>query len=293
MIVGQRVRTTSQPSSVRRNQQRVQFCRDARLHLLVSAFLRPVVLSISRRPHRHSAPLLPSPLATAPPHRACLFVATGVSNCLLFRGIKDTPIDKRGPVSDDETGGVATGICDVEHRRSHSPKSHYHFAACIDANMEDPFVSDSPAGAQPQRESHRYSTFDPQSLSLDASSPSQIKRALEAHLSETERRLQEASNLGTSLVNQQKELSDKLKEVEDQQDEGEVGPELRQKLADLEKEFNEIGRESARASLGPKSRQLASEDTTGQSTPGALDGRVSGSTSLRMLLATLVVFGNC
>ena len=139
--------------------------------------------------------------------------------------------------------------------------------------MEDPFVSGTPAGTQPQRESHRYSTFDTHLLSLDASSPSQIKRALEAHLAETERRLQEASNLGTSLVNQQKELTDKLKEVEEQQDEGEVGPELRQKLIDLEKEFNEIGRESARASLGPKSRPLASDDPTG--TPG-LDGRVSG-----------------
>jgi hypothetical protein len=34
--------------------------------------------------------------------------------------------------------------------------------------------------------------------------------------------------------------------------EGEMGPELRRKLADLEKEYNEIGRESARAFLGPK-----------------------------------------
>jgi predicted transcriptional regulator len=138
--------------------------------------------------------------------------------------------------------------------------------------MDDPFITD-PGEARPQRESHRFSTADTQFLSLNASSPAQIKRALEAHLAETERRLEEASKLGTSLVNQQKELTDKLQELEQQADENEVGPELRQRLADLEKEFNEIGRETARASLGPRSRHLASEDF-GQNTP-SLDSRVS------------------
>lgn len=135
--------------------------------------------------------------------------------------------------------------------------------------MEDPFVS-SPHGLANTREPHRYSSFDTQLFSLNASSPSQLKRALEAHLAETERRLQDASKLGTALVNQQKELTEKLQELDQQQDEGEITPELRQKLVELEKEYNEIGRESARAFLAPK--RVASG---GEGTPG-IDPRVCG-----------------
>ncbi|KAJ5182596.1 hypothetical protein N7492_000212 [Penicillium capsulatum] len=129
----------------------------------------------------------------------------------------------------------------------------------LGAMMEDPFVSN---GGKPaaSRDSHRYSTFDTQLFSLDAASPAQAKRALEAHLAETERRLEEASRLGTALIDQQRELSEQLKEVEQQQDEGEMGPELRKKLADLEREYTEIGRESARAFLGPKRMAGGSED---------------------------------
>lgn len=123
---------------------------------------------------------------------------------------------------------------------------------------DDPFVSNAEGGTV--RESHRYSSFDTQLFSLDASSPAQAKRALEAHLAETERRLEEASKLGTALIDQQRELSDKLKEVEHQQDVNEVGPELRQKLAELEKEYNEIGRETARAFLAPKRLAGVSDD---------------------------------
>lgn len=133
--------------------------------------------------------------------------------------------------------------------------------------MNDPFVSNPAEGAGP-RESHRYSSFDTQLYSLNAASPAQAKRALEAHLAETERRLEEASKLGTALIDQQRELEDKLKEVEQQQDEGEVGPELRRKLADLEREYNEIGRESARAFLAPK-RMAAGGDDGHLGTPSA------------------------
>lgn len=133
------------------------------------------------------------------------------------------------------------------------------------AMMEDPFVSSSGQAPAP-RESHRYSSFDTQLFSLNASSPAQAKRALEAHLAETERRLEEASKLGTALIDQQRELSEQLKEVERQQDEGEMGPELRQKLADLEQEYNEIGRETARAFLAPKRMAAGAEDQLG--TPG-------------------------
>ncbi|KAJ5322793.1 Pleckstrin homology domain Mcp5-type [Penicillium brevicompactum] len=127
------------------------------------------------------------------------------------------------------------------------------------ASMEDPFVSNGGRPAVP-REAHRYSSFDTQLFSLNASSPAQAKRALEAHLAETERRLEEASKLGTALIDQQQQLAEQLKEVEQQQDDGEMGPALRRKLADLEKEYNEIGRESARAFLAPKRLAGGTED---------------------------------
>ncbi|PKY06193.1 hypothetical protein P168DRAFT_325086 [Aspergillus campestris IBT 28561] len=132
------------------------------------------------------------------------------------------------------------------------------------STIDDPFVSSGGDGAIP-RDSHRYSSFDDQLFNLDASSPAQAKRALEAHLAETERRLEEASKLGTALVEQQKELEDKLKEVEQQQEEGQIGPDLRRKLADLEKEYNEIGRETTRAFLAPK--RLAGGDDAHPGTP--------------------------
>ena len=136
-----------------------------------------------------------------------------------------------------------------------------------DFSMNDPFVSSPTEGTMP-RESHRYSSFDTQLFSLNAASPGQAKRALEAHLAETERRLEEASKLGTALIDQQRDLEEKLKEVERQQDEGEIGPDLRRKLADLEREYNEIGRESARAFLGPK-RMASGGDDGHLGTPSA------------------------
>ncbi|KAG4031116.1 hypothetical protein MFRU_010g02410 [Monilinia fructicola] len=106
---------------------------------------------------------------------------------------------------------------------------------------------------------HRFSHFDKQLFALGPStSPEQAKRALEAHLAETERRIQEASNLGTTLLQQRKDLGERLKEVEKQQSEGDITPELRQKLVDIEKEYNEVGRETARAFL-PKSRVSSNE----------------------------------
>lgn len=135
------------------------------------------------------------------------------------------------------------------------------------------------------RDSHRYSTFDTQLFSLNASSPAQAKRALEAHLAETERRLEDASRLGTALVQQQKELSDKLKEIEHQQDEGEIGPELRRKLVDLEREYNEIGRESARAFLAPK-RLVSGAEENGLATP-SVDLKVCLSNRVVNLFAIL------
>jgi len=128
-------------------------------------------------------------------------------------------------------------------------------------DRSDPFVEHSdPVG---HGYPHRYSTnFDPESITLAASaSPSQVKRSLEAHLVETERRLQDAQKLGESLLQQQSELTEKLQEVEQQQGDAEISPELLQRLAELEREHNDVGKEIARALLGPKSRVVSGEQS--------------------------------
>lgn len=131
----------------------------------------------------------------------------------------------------------------------------------------DPFLSRSGGPSH-----HRYSHFDTLLFSIGpAASPEQAKRALEAHLAETERRIQEASKLSTTLVQQRKELSERLKEVEQQQNDEDITPELRQRLEEIEREYNELGRESARAFL-PKSRVSSSEMTAGS--PFAGDTKV-------------------
>jgi hypothetical protein len=123
-----------------------------------------------------------------------------------------------------------------------------------DHNGSDPFVT-SANDAHRQR----YSAFDNSQFSMYLTgSPTQTKRALQAHLAETTRRLQETSHLGRSLVQQRDELQERLKEVETQEDDADIGPELRSRLAELEKEFNEVGRETARVFL-PKSRAPSGE----------------------------------
>ena len=116
----------------------------------------------------------------------------------------------------------------------------------------------------------RFAPFDTEHSSLySTGSPSQAKRALEAHLKDTDRRIQDASRLGTTLVQQRKDLAARLKDVEQVQHDNEVPTDLRKKLADLEKEYNEIGKESARAFL-PKTRVSSTGDVTG--TPSAFTG---------------------
>ena len=136
--------------------------------------------------------------------------------------------------------------------------------------QDDPFTNTLPQ-ARPTH-THRYSSFDTQlfAQSNQTSSPSQAKLALEAHLAETERRLQEASKLGTTLVQQRKNLSERLREVEKHQADEEIGPDLRQKLVDIEKEYTEVSRESVRAFLGPKHTESGESNNA----PFALDGRV-------------------
>ena len=119
----------------------------------------------------------------------------------------------------------------------------------------DPFVISTPFEAQ----RHRYSGLDsPFNSVYSTGSPAQAKRALEAHLAETERRLQEASRLGQTLVKQRKQLTERLRDVNTQQADEQVPPELRSKLLQLEKEVNDVTRETARAFLS-KSRVPSAE----------------------------------
>ena len=147
----------------------------------------------------------------------------------------------------------------------------------ITNEQDDPFASMPPQPKPPHP--HRYSSFDTQLFvqNRQASSPSHAKRSLEAHLAETERRLQEASKLGTTLVQQRKNLSERLREVEMHQADEEIGPELRQKLVEIEKEYTEVSRESVRAFLGPK----ATDSGEASNAPFALDGRVRECVTLR------------
>ena len=122
------------------------------------------------------------------------------------------------------------------------------------AEQNDPFLSASIGSAH-----HRFSHFDNQLFALGpGTSPEQAKRALEAHLAETERRIQEASKLGTTLVQQRNELEERLKDVKEQQTEGEIKPDLRQKLVEFQRDYDEVTRESSRAFL-PKSRVSSAE----------------------------------
>ena len=145
--------------------------------------------------------------------------------------------------------------------------------APVDPN--DPFVTNPSNNASDSRH-HRYSAFDYELFAAGpGSSPRQAKRSLEAHLAETERRLEEAGKLGTALVSQRKALEEQLHEIEKLQSEGEINPELKQKLIEIEKEYNDLSRESSRAFL-PKQRVPSNETNPGSPfAPEGRTGRVS------------------
>lgn len=90
----------------------------------------------------------------------------------------------------------------------------------------------------------------PPFLSLPESSPSQVKRTLEAHLQEVNKRIETAAVLGQTLLEQQRQIEARIKELQEGGEQ--INPELKKKLVELEKEYNEVGRESARAVLTNK-----------------------------------------
>jgi hypothetical protein len=129
----------------------------------------------------------------------------------------------------------------------------------------DPFTS---TPIIPPNGPTRYASFDNEQFSTySTNSPTQARRALEAHLKDTDRRIQDASKLGTTLLQQRKNLASRLKEVEELSKDNDVPPELQQKLTALEKEYNDIGRESARAFL-PKSKAVPGDGATVYSSSG-------------------------
>lgn len=89
-------------------------------------------------------------------------------------------------------------------------------------------------------------------------------------MAETDRRLNETSTLGTALLQQKKHISERLRDIDAHQGDGEIGPELRQKLIDIEREYNEVGRASARTFLGTKLDYGVSGAAV--NSPFALDG---------------------
>lgn len=142
-------------------------------------------------------------------------------------------------------------------------------AAVTASDLYDPFLS------PPGQNNQRHSTFDSQLFSLGpGASAEQVKRALKAHLQDTERRMEEAGKLGTALVQQQRELAERLREVEQLQSETEIDADLRQKLAEIEREYNEVARESARAFL-PKQRVSSNDPAQASPSPFSPDERGS------------------
>ncbi|POS83867.1 hypothetical protein EPUL_005733, partial [Erysiphe pulchra] len=138
----------------------------------------------------------------------------------------------------------------------------------LSASEQDPFISQASSSNH-----HRFANFDINLFSLSpTTSPDQAKRALEAHLAETERRIQDASRLGTSLLQQRKDLEGRLEEIEKLQDEENITPELRQKLQNIEKDYYEVGRESARAFLS-KPRALNNENSGSSGVSSIMDKR--------------------
>jgi len=83
--------------------------------------------------------------------------------------------------------------------------------------------------------------------SLSDRSPADIKRKLEQRLADTKTKMYNIGRLGESLVKQEQELNDRIKEIDSHPQEDEIRPELRSKLADLENGFKEVERESAKA----------------------------------------------
>lgn len=123
------------------------------------------------------------------------------------------------------------------------------------AGDADPFNLTPTSTNREKTKSLRHSQIDSTTpASFSRGSPSQAKRALEAHIADTDRRIQDATKLGTTLLDQKKQLSERLSDLDAQQGDDEIGTDLKQKLSELEKEYNEIGRDTTRTFISRGSR---------------------------------------
>ncbi|KAH7018208.1 uncharacterized protein B0I36DRAFT_253471 [Microdochium trichocladiopsis] len=78
--------------------------------------------------------------------------------------------------------------------------------------------------------------------------------------------MEEAGKLGTALVQQRKQLEERLQDLDSIPAEEDITPDLREKLTEIEKEYNEVARESARAFL-PKQRVPSNEAAAAGGSP--------------------------
>ena len=133
--------------------------------------------------------------------------------------------------------------------------THNHFEShALRTDSDDPFLdNESPSIAAKPRPRPPPAHFD------HATSASDARRMLESQIQENERRLQDAQKLGTSLLKQQDSLQARLEDLQHREDDAEITPELRQQLAQLEREHEDVGREISRA-LMPKSRAVSAEE---------------------------------
>lgn len=113
--------------------------------------------------------------------------------------------------------------------------------------MDDPFLSPRRGGGDTSSSSVPLDLDAPPILTRATTSPAQLKRTLQAHLAETRKRLEGAGQLGKKLVQQEEDIESRLRELEESG--GKIDSGLKDKLAALEKDYNDVGRETTRAML--------------------------------------------
>jgi hypothetical protein len=111
--------------------------------------------------------------------------------------------------------------------------------------MDDPFTTSTPLRDASSDDLNVLTV-----LALPTTSTSQAKRTLQAHLSEIRKRSEVTGQLCRDLVKQEEEIKARLLDLEDAGDH--MGSDLESKLAELEKEYIDVGRETARALLTNK-----------------------------------------
>lgn len=119
----------------------------------------------------------------------------------------------------------------------------------------DPFAS------TPTRKLNAFEVqlLSPNHPNAQATSPEEAKAQLLQLIAENEREIEDAGKRGTTLVNRHNELKASLEEVEvEAQRDGEISEMLARRLRDIEREFQEAGRDSSRI-LAAKSRASSGE----------------------------------